>query len=87
MALVLKQSAATNPKLSVYKNPSASDLLSLTDDDIKTVWEKFQFGISKREMYSINSPNIQPVLDQMRSLPIAGLLKLKFKIFSMFLVT
>jgi len=56
----------------VYKNPSVTEILSLTDEDVSTVWEKFQFGISKREMYGIYSKVVQPVLDNMRELPIVG---------------
>jgi len=62
-----------NPKLAVYKNPSVTDILSLTDEDVGTVWEKFQFGISKREMYDLHSVTVQPVLDKMRNLPIVGI--------------
>ena len=69
---VLK-SLAKNPKLhKAHKNPSISKVLSLPEDDITTVWEEFQFGISKREMYSRDSSAIQPVLDSMRKLPIIG---------------
>merc|ERR1719232_552809 len=55
-----------------HKNPSISKVLSLTEDDITTVWEEFQFAISKQEMYSRDSPAIQPVLDNMRKLSIVG---------------
>jgi len=72
IARVLK-SLAKNPKLhKAHKNPSISKVLSLTEDDITTVWEEFQFGISKREMYSRDSSAIQPVMDSMRTLPIVG---------------
>ena len=67
------KSLAKNPKLhKSQKNPSISKVLSLTEDDITTVWEEFQFAISKREMYSRDSSAIQPVLDSMRKLPIVG---------------
>ena len=67
------KSLAKNPKLhKSHKNPSISKVLSLTEDDITTVWEEFQFGISKREMYSRDSSAIQPVMDSMRTLPIVG---------------
>ena len=68
---------SVNPKLAVYKNPSVTDILSLTDEDVGTVWEKFQFGISKREMYDLHSVTVQPVLDKMRNLPIVG----KYRVF------
>ena len=71
LQLILKK-FPVNPKLSVYKNPSVTEILSLTDEDVSTVWEKFQFGISKREMYGIYSKVVQPVLDNMRELPIVG---------------
>jgi len=64
---------SVNPKHAVYKNPSVTDILSLTEEDVGTVWEKFQFGISKREMYNIKSATVQPVLDKMRNLPIVGI--------------
>ena len=63
---------SVNPKHAVYKNPSVTDILSLTEEDVGNVWEKFQFGISKREMYNIKSATVQPVLDKMRNLPIVG---------------
>ena len=67
------KSLAKNPKLhKAHKNPSISKVLSLTEDDITTVWEEFQFAISKQEMYSRDSPAIQPVLDNMRKLSIVG---------------
>ena len=67
------KSLTRNPKLhKVSKNPSISKVLSLKEDDITTVWDEFQFGISKREMYSRDSSAIQPVLDSMRKLPIIG---------------
>jgi len=72
LQLVLKK-FPVNPKLSVYKNPSVTEILSLTDEDVSTVWEKFQFGISKREMYGIYSKVVQPVLDNMRELPIVAI--------------
>ena len=67
------KSLAKNPKLhKAHKNPSISKVLSLTPEDITTVWEEFQFGISRREMYSRDSTAIPPVLDSMRKLPIVG---------------
>ena len=70
---ISKSFSNTNPKLvPVPQNPSISELLTLSDADVATAWEKFQFSISKREMYSENSEHIQPVLDLMRQLPIVG---------------
>ena len=73
LSQVIKLMRLNSKHLNTEKNPSISDLLSLSASDVSTVWEKFQFSISKREMYDERSTNVQPVLDQMRRLPIVGI--------------
>ena len=72
LARVLKTIKSSPKFQSAKRSPSVLELLSLEAKDVDSVWERFQFSITKAEMYSRDSPDIQPVLDSMRSLPIVG---------------
>ena len=72
LARVLKTIKSSPKFQSAKRSPSVLELLSLEAKDVGSVWERFQFSITKAEMYSRDSPDIQPVLDSMRSLPIVG---------------
>ena len=54
------------------ENPSVTDLLGLSEEDLGSVWDRFQFSISKRNIYSENSGDISQLLDNMKTLPIVG---------------
>ena len=54
------------------ENPSVTDLLGLSEEDLGSVWDRFQFSISKRSIYSENSEDISQLLDNMKTLPIVG---------------
>jgi len=63
----------TIPKLHPdVKNPSISEMLDMTEDELLSVWDRFQFSISKREMYQDDPELINQVLKNMRELPIVG---------------
>ena len=50
--------------------------LALTESselDSQSVWEKFQFGVSKEEMYAANGDTIRDVIAAMQTLPIVGI--------------
>ena len=34
------------------ENPSVTDLLGLSEEDLASVWDRFQFSIAKRNIYS-----------------------------------
>ena len=72
LARVLKTIKSSPKFQSAKRSPSVLELLSLEAKDVGSVWERFQFSITKAEMYRRDSPDIQPVLDSMRSLPIVG---------------
>ena len=54
------------------ENPSIKDVLGLSQEDLGSVWDRFQFSISKRSIYSENSEDISQLLDNMKTLPIVG---------------
>ena len=56
----------------VLKDPSVSELLDMTEEDTQSVWDRFQYSISKREMYKDDPELINDVLTSMRELPIVG---------------
>jgi len=55
------------------KNPSIADIIDLSNKEITSVWDKFQSGISKEEMYPDKSEAVAEALKAMRTLPIAGI--------------
>ena len=59
-------------KRSVLPNPSITEILEVSEDDVLSVWDRFQFSISQREMYSENSEPINEILANMKNLPIVG---------------
>ena len=59
-------------KRPVLPNPSITEILEVSEDDVLSVWDKFQFSISQREMYSENSEPINEILANMKNLPIVG---------------
>ena len=59
-----------NPRL---ENPSVTELLGLSEEDLGSVWDRFQFSISKRNIYSQNSGDISQLLKKMQTLPIVGM--------------
>ena len=62
------------PKLETprLENPSVTELLGLSEEDLGSVWDRFQFSISKRNIYSHNSEDISQLLEKMQTLPIIG---------------
>ena len=70
LVLMLKSShKLENPRL---ENPSVTELLGLSEEDLGSVWDRFQFSISKRNIYSHNSGDISQLLEKMQTLPIIG---------------
>lgn len=59
-------------KRPVLPNPSITEILEVGEDDVLSVWDRFQFSISQREMYSENSEPINEILANMKNLPIVG---------------
>ena len=59
-------------KRPVLPNPSITEILGVSEDDVLSVWDRFQFSISQREMYSENSEPINEILSNMKNLPIVG---------------
>ena len=53
-------------------NPTIGEVVSLEEEENSSVWKKFQYGISKEEMYPLKAPAITEVVDTMRQLPIVG---------------
>ena len=50
--------------------------LALTESselDSQSVWEKFQFGVRKEEMYAANGDTIRDAIAAMQTLPIVGI--------------
>ena len=50
--------------------------LALTESselDSQSVWEKFQFGVTKEEMYAANGDTIRDAIAAMQTLPIVGI--------------
>ena len=41
--------------------------------EVSNVWEEFQFGVSKEEMYDALGSTVQGVITAMRSLPVVGI--------------
>ena len=60
-----KSNRATND------NPTIGEVV-LMNEEFSSVWDKFQYGISKEEMYPDQAPIITEVVDSMRELPIVG---------------
>lgn len=56
----------------VEENPSLAELLELAQEDVATAWDRFQFGITKREMFPTAGGAVAEVVDSMRQLPIVG---------------
>ena len=54
------------------ENPSVTDLLGLSEEELGSVWDRFQFSIAKRNVYSENSGDIKLLLDNMKTLPVVG---------------
>ena len=59
-------------KRPVLPNPSITEIPEVSEDDVLSVWDRFQFSISQREMYSENSEDIDQLLENMNTLPIVG---------------
>ena len=53
------------------ENPTIGEVISI-NEEISTVWDRFQYGISKEEMYPDQSATITEVVDTMRQLPVVG---------------
>ena len=52
-------------------NPTIGEVVS-SNEEMTSVWDMFQYGISKEEMYPDQAPIITEVVDSMRQLPIVG---------------
>ena len=53
------------------ENPTLGEVISI-NEEISSVWDRFQYGISKEEMYPYQSATITKVVDTMRQLPVVG---------------
>ena len=53
------------------ENPTIGEVIS-SNEEIITVWDRFQYGISKEEMYPDQAATITEVVDTMRQLPVVG---------------
>ena len=52
-------------------NPTIGEVVS-SNEEMTSVWDRFQYGISKEEMYPDQAPMITELVDSMRQLPIVG---------------
>jgi len=57
----------------VKENPTLAEVMSVSEDKLNSVWEKFQYGISREEMYPEQSLAVTAVLETIRQLPIIGI--------------
>ena len=57
---------------SVKENPTLADVMSVPEERLNSVWDKFQYGISREEMYPEESFEVTAVLESIRQLPIVG---------------
>ena len=53
------------------ENPTIGEVIAI-NEELSSVWDRFQYGISKEEMYPDQSATITEVLETMRQLPIVG---------------
>ena len=53
------------------ENPTIGEVMEMRDE-LVTVWDRFQYGISKEEMYPDQGLIVSDILDTMRQLPIVG---------------
>ena len=56
----------------VKENPTLAEVMSVSEDKLNSVWDKFQYGISREEMYPEQSLAVTAVLETIRQLPIIG---------------
>jgi len=54
------------------ENPTIGEVTGLTEE-LVTVWDRFQYGISKEEMYPDQASTVSALLDTMRTLPVIGI--------------
>jgi len=54
------------------ENPTMGEVMEMKDE-LVTVWDRFQYGISKEEMYPDQGLIVSDILDTMRQLPIVGI--------------
>ena len=57
---------------SAKENPTLADVMSVPEERLNSVWDKFQYGISREEMYPEQSHAVTAVLETIRQLPIVG---------------
>lgn len=57
------------------RTPTLADLAreGAEEVEVSTVWEEFQFGVSKEQMYDALGSTVQGVITAMRSLPVVGI--------------
>ena len=53
-------------------NPTIGEVVSLSNEEMTSVWDRFKYGISKEEMFPDQAHIITEVVDSMRELPIVG---------------
>jgi len=58
---------------SAKENPTLADVMSVPEERLNSVWDKFQYGISREEMYPEQSHAVTAVLETIRQLPIVGI--------------
>ena len=56
----------------VKENPTLAEVMSVREEKLNSVWDKFQYGISREEMYPEQSLAVTGVLETIRQLPIGG---------------
>ena len=53
-------------------NPTIGEVVSISEAEMTSVWDRFKYGISREEMYADKAPAITEVVDTMRQMPIVG---------------
>jgi len=68
-------SQAAGPSPPSKPNPSLADLALTESSELasQSVWEKFQFGVRKEEMYPADGETIRDAITAMQTLPIVGI--------------
>ena len=71
MKVAQKQAVAAKDRPE-KSNPTIGEVVSISEAEMTSVWDRFKYGISREEMYPEKAPAITEVVDTMRQMPIVG---------------
>lgn len=72
LAEMISQLGSSGSRKKVLPKQTIMDLASVDEEDLTTVWERFQYSISREEMYADPDTHVTDVLERMQQLPIVG---------------